>query len=164
LLGSGKVSDELEGISLGTSLAALLRPSGLALRPVRGSAGKVGYEISRAQGGSQSWPIGWKPKAKPNQVLPALFEFLNVEISEIPISEALAAIEGRLKVPFLLDHNALAARGIDLTKLQAEVPSKRMTYSQILHKLALEAKLRYELRVDEADQPLIWITSIKPID
>ena len=155
---------ELQGMSSGTALAALLRPAGLALAPRSASGGKLEYQVARSQAGRESWPVGWKPKDKPNKVLPELFEFLNVEIADIPVSEALAAIEGRLKVPFLFDHNSLAARGVDPTKVQAEVPSKRMTYSQILHKLLTEAKLKYELRVDEADQPFVWITTIKPID
>jgi hypothetical protein len=108
--------------------------------------------------------VGWKPKDKPNNVLPDLFEFLNVEIADISVTEALTAIEGRLKVPFLFDHNSLAARGVDPAKVQAEVPSKRMTYSQIMHKVLTGAKLKYELRVDEADQPFVWITTIRPID
>jgi hypothetical protein len=157
-------TDELQGVSSGTALAALLRPAGLAFAPRRGSGGKLEYQMARAQAGRESWPVGWKPKDMPNKVLPVLFEFLNVEIADIPVSEALTAIEGRLKVPFLFDHNSLAARGVDPAKVQAEVPSKRMTYSQILHKLLTGAKLKYELRVDEADQPFVWITTIKPLD
>jgi hypothetical protein len=163
-LSAAKVGDELQGLSSGTALAALLRPLGLSLAPRRASGGRLVYEIGPARAARESWPVGWKPKTKPHQALPELLEFLNVEIADIPVSEAIAAIEGRLKVPFLFDRNAMAAHGIDLAKVPAEVPSKRMTYSQIMHKVLNEAKLKYELRVDEADHPFIWITTIKAID
>ena len=37
-----------------------------------------------------------------------------------------------------------------------------MTYSQVLGKVLMQARLKYELRVDEADKPFVWITSVKP--
>ena len=37
-----------------------------------------------------------------------------------------------------------------------------MSYSQVLRKILSQAKLRYELRVDDADKPFLWITTVKP--
>ena len=79
-----------------------------------------------------------------------------------PTVEALAAIEGRLKVPFLYDRNAMALYEIDPAAVEASVPEKRMSYSLVLRRVLSQAKLEYELRVDEADKPFVWITSIKP--
>jgi hypothetical protein len=157
-----KVAEELSGMSSGTALAIMLRPAGLVLEPVRPSGGELQYRVGKARADHQAWPAGWKPEAKAVKVLPDLFEFLNVEIKDIPVSEALEAIEGRLKIPFLYDHNALALHGIDPREVQAEVPSKRLTYTQILNKVLMQAKLRYELRLDEADKPFLWITTVKP--
>ncbi|MBI3840276.1 MAG: hypothetical protein HY288_20325 [Planctomycetia bacterium] len=158
-----KVAEELSGISSGTALAVMLRPAGLVLEPVRPQGGELQYRVGKAQADHQAWPVGWKPEAKAVKVLPDLFEFLNVEIKDTPVSEALEAIEGRLKIPFLFDHNALALYGIDPTQVQADVPSKRLTYTQILNKVLMQAKLKYELRLDEADKPFLWITTVKPV-
>lgn len=155
------LSDELSGVSCGTALAAMLRPAGLAFEPER-SGGATAYRVRKAVAGREAWPVGWKPRTRPAKVMPELFEFLNVEIKDISVAEALAAIKGRLKVPFLFDHNALAVEEIDPQTVTAAVPEKRMTYSQVLQKVLAAARLKYEVRTDEADKPLIWITTIKP--
>jgi hypothetical protein len=157
-----RVTEELNGLSSGTALAAILRPAGLVLEPERLPGGAMRYRVRKAQAGREAWPVGWKPHDERSQVLPLLFEHLNVEIKELPVSEAAGSIQGRLKVPFLYDQNAMALHGVDPTKVEADVPSKRMTYSQVLGKILLQAKLQYELRVDEADKPFLWITTIKP--
>ena len=46
-------------------------------------------------------------------MLPTLFKFINVEINERPLSEALAALQERIQIPVLLDHNALAKHAVD---------------------------------------------------
>lgn len=157
-----KVADELEGLSGGTALAAILRPAGLVLQPRRQRGGSLAYRLGKPRAGGDAWPVGWKPNKRRAEVLPALFEMLNVEIKEIPVSEALQAIEGRLQVPFLHDRNAMALHGADPATAAADVPEKRMSYSQVLRKILSQAKLRYELRVDDADKPFLWITTVKP--
>jgi hypothetical protein len=157
------LEEDLAGLSSGTALAAILRPAGLVLQPERPSGGKLQYRIGAARPGDETWPIGWKTEEAPRTILPTLFEQINVEITDAELPEVLRSIEERLEVPFLFDHNALATYNIDLAKISASVPNKRLSYSQILQKALLKAKLKYELRKDEAGKPLIWITSIKPI-
>ena len=99
-------------------------------------------------------------EGQPAQTLPDLFKTLNVEIAPIPLAEALPAIQERLKAPFLLDHNSLARHEIDLAA-KVELPKINTYYDRILDRLLNQAKLKYELRVDEADKPLLWITTIK---
>ena len=140
----------------------ILRPAGLVLVPERPPGGEIAYHIGKAVVGRESWPIGWKPKDKPNKVVPELFEFLNAEIKDVPVSEALEAIQGRLKIPFLFDRNAFALHGVDLAKTDADVPNKRLTYSLILGKVLMQGHAKYELRVDESEQPFLWITTVKP--
>lgn len=157
-----EVADELKGLSCGTSLAAIARPAGLVLAPRRASGGPLVYRIGKPQAGSEAWPVGWMPKQRPAEVLPLMFELLNVEIKEIPVSEAVEAVEGRLEVPFLFDRNAMALYGADPTSIQADVPSRKMTYSRVLDTVLMQARLKYELRLDEADKPFLWITTVKP--
>ncbi|MEX2114755.1 MAG: hypothetical protein WD845_16300 [Pirellulales bacterium] len=163
-LESVEIADELRGLSAGTALAILLRPAGLALAPERPAGGELQYQIHKAAGGSQAWPIGWKPAKRPIEVLPRLFEFLNVEITGIPVSEAVTAIQGRLEAPVFYDRNALALHGVDPAKVPAELPSKRISYSQTLGRVLAQAKLKFELRVDEAEKPFLWITTFKRSD
>lgn len=157
-----EVADELRGIASGTALAAILRPAGLVLVPRRERGGQLEYRVGRPVAGREVWPVGWKPQRRRNEVLPSLFEMLNVEIREISIAAALAAIEGRLEVPFLFDRNAMALHNADPAAIEAEVPEKRMSYSQVLRRVLSQGKLKYELRVDEADKPFLWITTVKP--
>lgn len=157
-----KVADELKGLARGTALAAILRPAGLVLQPRHERGGPLEYRVGQPQAGGEAWPVGWKPSKRASELLPALFEMLNVEIKETSVAEALVAIEGRLDAPFLFDRNAMALHGADPAGAQADVPAKRMSYSQVLRKVLSQAKLKYELRVDEADKPFLWITTVKP--
>jgi hypothetical protein len=153
------VADELQGVSSGTALAAIFRPLGLVLVPEK-SGGQVRLRIADSRAASEHWPVGWPPKGNPQQTLPDLFKMLNVEIAPTPLAEALPAIQDRLKAPFLLDHNSLARHEINLAT-KVELPKVNTYYDRILDRLLDQAKLKYELRVDEAEKPLLWITTVK---
>jgi len=154
--------DDLQDLSCGSALAILVRPAGLVMRPRRQPGGPLEYRLEKRREGEEAWPAGWKPEARPADALPALYEMLNVEIKEIPVSEALDALAGRLKAPFVFDRAALSLHKIDPSKVQANVPSKRTSYSQVLNRVLSQARLKYELRADEAQSPFIWITTVKP--
>ena len=158
--GDEKVADELIGMSAGTALAAAIRPLGLVMTP-----SKVGTEVQLrvvdSRAATQVWPVGWPSKGNPKETLPDFFKFLNVEISEAPLSESLEAIRGRLNVPMIIDQNNLAKQQIDLTTAKASLPKVNTYYKSILEKLLFQAKLKCELRVDEADRPFLWITTLK---
>ncbi len=162
-LGAIKIENELQGLASGTALAAIARSAGLALEPDRVPGGQFGYRLTKAQAGRQAWPIGWPPRESRDKVLPDLFERLNVEMSDIPVSQAADAIRERLKVPLIYDLNAMAVHGIDPAEVEANVPPRKTTYSQALAKVLLQAKLQYELRVDEADKPFLWVTTVKRV-
>ena len=161
-LGRVTVRDELQNLSCGTALAAVLRPAGLVFRPERQRGGTLYYRVGEPAAGVEAWPVGWKPQKRASDELPGLFEMLNVEITQTAVSEAVGAIEGRLEVPFIYDRTAMALHAADPTQVQAEVPAKRLSYSQVLNRVLAQAHLRYELRVDEADKPFLWITTLKP--
>jgi hypothetical protein len=78
--------------------------------------------------GVEAWPIGWKTKTADKP----LAELFNSRTSRLrdPGRRAIAAIQAR-QPPFLFDWRP-AAR-ID-PAVQADVPEKWMTYSQILGK------------------------------
>ncbi len=162
LLEGDKVGEELSGISCGTALACLLRPMGLCLVPRQSARGTV-CAVVKAKPKLEVWPVGWEPEKPWPKVLPALYEFHDVNIQGVSAAQAIEAIAGRLKVPVLLDHNALARHGIDPGQVNVSHPPARTTYSLTLRKILFQAKLKSDLRVDEAGKPFLWVTTIKPM-
>jgi hypothetical protein len=153
------VLDELQGFSSGTALAVILRPLGLALLPERSGA-DVRLRIADIGRAPEHWPVGWPPKGNPKETLPDLFKFLNVEIVQTPIAEALTAIAGRLNVPLLIDHVSLARQQADLSA-KVDLPRTNIYYAGALDRLLFQAKLKYELRVDEANKVFLWVTTLR---
>jgi hypothetical protein len=155
------LEDELQGVSAGTALAVMLRSAGLVVTPERPAQGTLHYRIGKPIAGRESWPVGWTPEKRPNELLPDLYAFVNVEMSDIDAKQAVDAIAEQLKAPFLYDRGAMAAQQIDLAKVTTKVPSKRSTYSLVLQKVLGQAKLKMEVRTDEADKPFFWITTVR---
>jgi len=161
-IGREEVEEELSGLSSGTALACLLRPMGFCLVPRR--LGRTpGYAVVRSRPGTEVWPIGWEPEKPLPEVLPAMFEFHNVAVGGVPASLAIEAIGKRLKVPVLMDHNALARHGIDPTKILVAHPRKRTTYGVALRQILNQARLKSEVRVDEGGRPFLWISTLRPM-
>lgn len=161
-LGEDQVGEELSGLSCGTALACALRPVGLCLVPRAGGRGPE-YVVTRAGPGLEVWPVGWEPEKPRREVLPALFDFHNVNVQGVSASRALEAIGKLLKVPVLIDHNALARHGVDPSKVIVSHPQSRTTYSLALRKILFQARLKSEVRVDEAGKPFLWVTTVKPV-
>jgi hypothetical protein len=153
------VRDELKDVSVGTALAAIVRTAGGVLVP-RPAGKQIELVATEPQRGVDSWPVGWPPEEKDNQkVLPVLFEFINVEIPGVPAAEAIAAIEPRLQVPLLYDHNNMVRQRIDLKK-QVKVPAGKSYYHRIFESVLHQAGLKFEVRPDEARKPFLWITTM----
>ena len=162
LLKSDEVfADELQGLSSGTALAAVIRPLGLVLVPHREQGQEMHLRIVRSRDAKESWPVGWPPQHAPGKTLPDLFRSLNVEIDDTPLPDALAAIKQRVNVPFLFDYNAMARYQIEPTKTHVTLPRKKSFYNSIVRDLLRQAKLKHELRVDDAGKPFLWISSLK---
>jgi len=159
--GNEKVAEELEGISIGTALAAVVRPLGLVVQPQRkqGQTVEVNLVDSRSVKG-EHWPIGWPISRAPVAVEPKLFERLDIEIRGFPMKDALDAVEKRAGVPFFYDHNTMAREGIELTETKATVVQKKAALMVVISKLLRQTKPRMseELRVDENGKPFLWIT------
>ncbi len=89
-----------------------------------------------------------------------MLTYINVEINDQPLDESLAAIQTRLDIPFLFDHNALAKHEIDLHD-KVSLARTRTFYKKIIDQLLFQKLLVADVRVDEAGKPLVWITSVK---
>ncbi len=159
---SYRVQDDLSGLSLGTALAVGVRAWGWVVAVER-SRGTTRLRITQADRAAGFWPIGYLPQDTLRQTVPALFSYLTVEINDTPLSEVLAALQSRLGVPILVDHNAAARLGVRLDEVRVTVPSTRTYYKRILDQALTKARLRAELRVDEAGHPFLWITTTRTI-
>ena len=154
------VRDELQDLSCGTALAAILRPAGAALRPRQAAGGQLEYGLAKGGGGAQSWPIGWPPEESDGKTLPALLEAHNIELRNVPLSQAVEALGEKLKVQLLWDHNAIVKDRIDLKK-GVTIPNRKAYYVTVLRQVLGQGGLKSSLRVDDAGKPLLWITSQK---
>jgi hypothetical protein len=157
----GPLTEELQGLASGTALAFVLRPAGYALVPKPG-AGGYDLQIVAVKNAQEIWPVGLPAEDRRRELLPVLSEVIEVQIDKgTLLTNALAAIGGRVKAPFLIDHNALAAEGVELDKVTVQLPARKLNYSIILNSLLGQARLVYEVRTDEAGQPFLWITTFR---
>src|SRR5205814_8732531 len=151
------IADELEGISSGTALAVILRPLGLVMFPEKNGQ-EIRLRIAVNRDAKEFWPVGWPLKGNPGETLPELFKFLKVNIGDASLSEAITAIASRVKAPVLYDYNALARARINLST-KVSLTESNIFYSRALDRLLSQARLKYEIRLDEADKPFLWITT-----
>lgn len=152
-----EIIDELEGVSAGTALAAVLRPLGLVMVP-RSTGGRLELVVTASSSADEFWPIGWPLEKKANEVAPDLFKFIPIDINNARLMDALGAIRSRLKIPMLFDHNGLARAEIELEEVRVTVPATKTFYKKAMTRVLAGAKLRGELRVDEQGKPFYWIT------
>ncbi|UUO06802.1 hypothetical protein M4951_00475 [Blastopirellula sp. J2-11] len=156
----GKVLDELENVSCGTAVAALLRPLGLAMVPRRETGGDVELHLVDSAAAKKPWPVGWTPDGNPGQVAPGMFQYLEVEIADIPVQQAADAIAARVKLPLLWDHNGAAAKRIDIATAKVKYPARRTFYKKLLDTILFQAKLNLEIKVDEAGHAFLWVSPL----
>jgi hypothetical protein len=161
-LANDEVEDELTDLTSGTALACVLRPAGYCMVP-RGAGDETAYAVIKLAGGRESWPTGRESDKSAHDVLPALFEFHNVNLQNVTAAKAIGAIAKLVKAPVLLDHYALARHHIDPAKVAVTLPGSRTTYSIALRKILFQARLKFEVRCDESGAPLLWITTLKPV-
>ena len=156
------VNEELTEVSYGTALASVLRPAGLCLVARPGGSGPE-LVVLPSKPGLEIWPIGWKLDQPEPKVLPSLFQSFNANVQNVPITTVFDAVSQRLKTPILMDYNALARHGIEPEKTLVSAPQKKISYDSLLRAVCGKAKLKIELRVDEAGKPLFWVTTQLPI-
>ena len=155
------VRDELRGLALGASLSAALRPAGLILVPRMNAKQQVELAVLVSTASAEFWPLGWAPTAtKPEKdLLPELHAVRDIELDEVPVMELVAAVAERLQTPVLVDHAGLARQGLEPDKVKVSLMPMKSTYALVLGRMLVKAKLRYEVRIDDAGKPFLWIMS-----
>ncbi|MGO9112256.1 MAG: hypothetical protein ACLP9L_23760 [Thermoguttaceae bacterium] len=156
-----KIEEELSGFSSGTALACILRPIGSSMVP-RESGETLSYAVKKAQLDQELWPVGW-PAEGAQKVLPGLYEFHNVNVSGVTAAKLLEVVGKQVNAQVFYDHNALARHGIEPDKATVSHSPQRTTYSLALRKMLGKIGLKFEVRVDEAGKPFLWVSTVKPV-
>jgi hypothetical protein len=175
-LSSDKLEDELSELSCGTALAAVLRSAGYRLLP-QTSGGQTTYTIIKSDGKPvnpnmadlsldtlKAWPVGWTSQKANKDTVPALYEFRNINVQNVSAARALDVIGKRLKTPVVYDRLALERHKIDPTKAMVSIPNSKTFYASALRRLLFQAKLKFDLRFDDAGAPFLWVTTVKQVD
>jgi hypothetical protein len=155
-----RVGQSLKGVSQGTALAVLLGEQRLAFRPRRLPDGTVELTVIPAEKGADGWPVGWARRQSPPEAAPTLFEIKTVELDDEPLDEILEAVAGVLGIPILIDRAALEAKGIDMSEVKISHPRKRTLWKTALDSFLYKAKAKFEILMDEAGKPIIWVTPL----
>lgn len=155
-----KVTQEFEGMAIGTALAAMTKPFGLVLEPAREQGQAVQVHFKSARDSKESWPVGRKPKQAPVMVAPGLFQKMPIGIKNFPLDKVLDAFQKKAKMSFVYDQEVLAREGIDVAKTKVSINHKDGVLASMIRRLLRQSKpkMTYELRADDAGQVFLWIT------
>jgi hypothetical protein len=153
------VLDELKGLSAGTALASVLRPLGLVFYPSLGADKSPVINMIDVRETKEPWPIGWPLNKAPHVAVPNYRQQINVSFDGTPFREVMDAIAGRLGAPILFDHNSMVRNRFDAETDAVTLPEEKLSYARILEKVSLPRRLGFEMRMDEAGAPFIWIHS-----
>ena len=155
-----KVTNEYQGLSIGTAISIELRRHDLVLRPAPKQGRGVELEIVPVAEAPESWPQGWPPEKPPVTTFPKLFEVTALQLNNIQLDSVLAAVSRRLKIEFIVDPAAWNGKLVDLSTVKVTYNKKRSSYSAAIGSILSQSKpqLHYEIRNDENEKPFIWIT------
>ena len=152
------VRTRVKGQSLGTALALVLREYGLGFRPLRTPRGTIELVIDPLVKARDAWPVGWDLKMSRPKTAPKMFEFVEVNLDKIKLSDLFRAVSVKTGVPIHVDHLATRVRGIDVDKLLFSYPRRKTGYSLLLRRATVPHKLTHKLRIDESGKPFVWVT------
>ena len=160
---SEPILDELEGLSIGTAMAAIMRPLGLVVAPTRERGAKTKLLITDFRKAEEHWPVGWPTQDIPLRSVPDLLEKFPIEVRDFPLGQVIQAIQAKSEVPMLLDHNSIARADIDLSTSQVTLIKKNASYLHALGKVLNQTKpkMKYEIRADENGKSFLWLTTLR---
>jgi hypothetical protein len=153
------VADELQNLSMGTVLAATMRPLGIVVVPYREQGKTMELRIESSKTATEFWPVGWPHEGKLSEIAPTIYDKLDINIQNFVLADALTALQRRIGLPMVFDYNSMAEKRIDIHAVIVTFERKKSPHFITLEKVLLQAKpgLRAEVRTDEAGQAFIWI-------
>ncbi len=157
-----RIGDELSEIACGAALALVLREVGAGVVPQANETGPVRLVVRTVRPDEEPWPVGQVPEAGFNRLVPGLLERLTVNIQGAQLDAVITAIAARLEVPVFFDRAALRAREIEPAEVFVDFPERRTNHHTLLERVLHRGRLQYEVRVDEAQRPFLWVTTFHP--
>lgn len=156
-----RVKEELQGLTYGTALAAMLRPWGKVLSVERKPGKDPRITIAKHNEVNEFWPVGWPNDKRTSEIYPKLMERQPIEIRNFSLTAVLNALQKRTAIPFLYDRNSIAKAGVDIPGTRVTLVKKKVAYMVAIQDLLSQTKprLRADLRVDEAENPFLWIST-----
>ncbi|MDO4551388.1 MAG: hypothetical protein Q4C96_09085 [Planctomycetia bacterium] len=161
------ITEELQNVSRGTALAYVLRYVGLYLVPGLASENRqvlVYRFIPAAEAGEEIFPVGHTLHDQVSTVFPEIYETFRANVHGADLATILAAVEERLQVPFLYDYNSMVRFGIETAEITVKYKPRATSYSQLLNHVLSQGNLQKEIRVDEAGNVFLWITTQKKVN
>lgn len=155
------VADEFQGISCGTAMAAVLRPLGYVFAPEKPRGGDLQLRVAESSSVKETWPIGWDSPTAAGKLAPAYFKTTNTEINEYVLAEVLDVVQKRVELPLVFDYNALARERVKIDEVKVSSKKGKKSYASLVNELLYKAQLKAEMRIDEAEQPFLWITTLR---
>ncbi len=161
--GEGESSQPVEGLAVGTALAAVLNEFGLGFRPWRTPAGAVELRVEPLDEEHDHWPVGWDvpPETPRLKLSRELFRLRPVQLQDVPLTELLQRISTQADVPILLDRHRIEKEGLDLDQIRVTVAGRQMTWSSLLRTATVPHKLNRVFRLDETGRLLVWVTTLQ---
>ncbi len=167
----------LESLASGTAVTYLLRSAGFALEiqadptlrleivslrlpaPADQSVHVVGYELS-AKTLQNPWVMNKIACKTEKTLVPKLGQNLTItRLDKVPLDSLLANLAKKLELPILIDYAALHAKAVVLDQKPVSLPASDSTYRQTINDAIKPLQLRAVLRVDDAGEPFLWITT-----
>lgn len=158
-----QVPEEMDTLTSGTTLAAVLRPIGLVAVPKRDQGKEIEIFIVDSKKADEHWPVGWPVEGSNLSAVPGMFKKEKADIENFKLKDVLDIIEQTCKVPFLYDHNSMARHGADMDKLTVTYKQQPTAYFSIMTRLLAQVRpqMKMEVRLDEVGTPFIWITTMR---
>ncbi|MDO5113811.1 MAG: hypothetical protein Q4E67_05505 [Planctomycetia bacterium] len=151
------VREELQTVSRGTAMAYVLRYIGYCAVLTKKPSGEMElvWTPSEKITSEEILPVGYPLERMPRE----MFESFRANVDGALLSVVLDALSQRLQIPFLYDYNSMAAEGIEISEVSVKLNPMKITYDRLLDTLLSQARLKKEVRMDEAGQPFLWITT-----
>ena len=156
------LSQEINSVTRGTALAALLRRSSLMMIPEHPPGKSLRIRVAELDAKTEHWPVGWKPARTPRETAPKLYQFKTIEIANFTLAEALEGLAPHLQTPVLLDELILSRQKVDPLGRQVALQRGKTYLRRALDGILTQTRLAGEVRVDDAGQPFYWVTQFGP--
>ena len=156
-LAGQKLDEDWQGYSVGTVVAALLRPYEFVMVP-KVEAGQTTLRVVPEQSVKEGWPVGWESELKKDELVPKIFDRVPIEIYDTPVTEVMQALEARLETPIFFDDGLLGAADIDPATTNVTVKSQETFYGKLIRETLYKARMFSEVRVDENGKPFFWVS------